>query len=367
MRISRRWTTFRWATVSLVIPALLNGCLMGEEESKSSEETAFDHVVTGSVGDGPIVGASMRVFRSNGEEIAQFESDSNANFSVTVRADGKDYPLAIDSRGGTDLVTNSEPDFDLIGAVIEPGDSSIANVNPFTTFAIELAAGLPGAADKTNVETAENIVASKLNFGLDSLVTSGVMNTAIDGGNIAEIVRASEALGETVRRTRDALISSGYATDGNSVLRAISSDLVDGMIDGVGGPQANARFAAVWIVVSAQVSLETMANELHVNGGNATALMSTAMELVSNGNISPTLAELDSTTEMIEQARIGLQASHAISADTDIADLLDAANGIHSGASSSTIRNLVLPDDYRVRLDNAILLVAGGDNSVVDA
>ena len=242
MKGTHRKSLIRNAVTSWIFLILLSGCLMGEEESKSTEATAIDNAVTGSVGDGPIVGASMRVFRNDGDELAQLESDARANYSITVRTEGEYYPLAIDSRGGTDIVTNSAPDFDLIGVVLEPGESSIANVNPFTTFAVELAVDLPGGADKTNLETAEDIVSSELNYGLTTLATSGVMSTAIDGGNVAEIVRASEALGETVRRTRNALNASGYSATGNSVLRAVSSDLTDSVVDGAGGPRADARY-----------------------------------------------------------------------------------------------------------------------------
>jgi hypothetical protein len=52
--------------------------------------------------------------------------------------------------------------FDLLGAVFEPGKKSVANVNPFSTFAVELARDLPGGIDKTNLVTAEGIVSSAL-------------------------------------------------------------------------------------------------------------------------------------------------------------------------------------------------------------
>jgi hypothetical protein len=355
----------RSAATLTVFSFLLSACLMGEEEAESGVEIATDNQVSGSVGDGPIVGATMRILRNDGVELSQLESDANATYNITIRTKGKYYPLGVDARNGTDIVTNTAPDFDLLGAVLEPGKKSVANVNPFSTFAVELARDLSGGVSKTNLETAQDIVSSELNNGLTSLKVSGPMRTEIDGGNIAEIVRASEALGETVRRTRDALRATGLSTSGNNVVRAIGSDLSDSVIDGRGGSRADARTAAVWNIVSAQVMLETMANELHVNGADATNLMANAINQVSVGTADPTLADLTVTAEMITHARIGVVAAHAVTSDTSIADLLTDMSGIQSGSGSSTVRNFALPSDYSSRLDSAILLAAGGSNAVV--
>lgn len=356
----------RSAATLTVFSFLLSACLMSEEDAESGTEVATDNEVSGSVGDGPIVGATMRILRNDGVELSQFESDANASYNIKIRTKGKYYPLGVDARNGIDIVTNTAPDFDLLGAVLEPGKKSVANVNPFSTFAVELARDLPGGADKTNLLTAQGIVTTELNNGLSSLATSGPMATGIDGSNIAEIVRASEALGETVRRTRDALRASGFSTSGNNIVRAIGSDLSDGSVDGRGGSRADARTAAVWNIVSAQVLLETMANELHVNGADATDLMTNAINQVSVDPADPTLADLTVTARMITRAKVGIVAAHAVTSDTSIADLLADMSGIQSGSGSSTVRNFALPGDYRTRLDNAVLLVSGGSTAELE-
>nr|AFI78773.1 secreted protein [uncultured bacterium ws198A12] len=356
----------RNAATLTIISILISGCLMGEEEAESGAEVATDNEVSGSVGDGPIVGATMRILRNDGVELSQLSSDADASYNITVKTKGKFYPLGVDARNGTDIVTNTAPDFDLLGAVLEPGKKSVANVNPFSTFAVELARDLPGGIDKTNLVTAQGIVTSEFNNGLSSLATSGVMTTKINGSNIAEIVRASEALGETVRRTRDALGASGFSTSGNNVVRALAADLTDRVVDGRGSSRADARFAAVWNIVSAQVLLETMANELHVNGADATDLMSNAINQVSVGTANPMLADLTVTADMLERARIGIVAAHAITSDSAIAELLTAVAGVQTGTGSSTIRTFALPSDYRSRLSNAVLLVAGGSTAELE-
>lgn len=361
----------RTGLAATILSLSLNGCLTGEDQAESEPEpeaeVAEDHELTGSVGDGPIVGASLRFLRKDGVELSQATSGTTASFNIVVRTKGKYYPLSIEASDGTDLVTNTAPDFKLLSAVLEPGKKSIANVNPFSTFAVELAGHLPGGANKTNLITALEIVSSEFNNGLTSLAASGFINTKIDRTNIAEIVRASEALGETVRRVRDALDASGFPTSGDGVVRGLSADLTDGVIDGRGGSGSSARLAAVWNIVSAQVSLETMANELHVNGGDATQLMSEAISAVSTGTANPSIADLTANTEMIERARIGLVAAHAITSDPGIEDLLDSTDGIEAGASSTVVRGFALPGDYRSRLDNAILLVAGGSEATLES
>ncbi len=340
---------------------------MGEEESKSTDDTAISNKLSGSVGAGPVAGASVRILQKDGVELAEVASDASARYNVTVTAPAKLYPMIVESRGGTSVVTNSAPDFDLVGASLEPSDKSVANVNRFTTFIVEIARALPGGIDKVNLETAELIVTSEINSGLTSLANSGVMGTEIDGDNAAEIVRASEALGERVRRTRNALDASGFSATGSSVLREVSSDLTDSVVDGAGSANVDERSAAVWTLVSAQVLLETMANELHVNGSDATQLMDNAIDVVSGGAASPSLAELKVTAAMLHRTAVGLEAAYAVTGDQGIAELQQAVSGIQPGSGSSTVRNFALPNDYRSRLDNAILLVAGGNSAVVDS
>ena len=107
----------------LILPLLslaLSGCIMEEEVAGqplasapggATGEILRDHEVTGSVGDGPIVGATVRIFASDGSELDSMPSDASAAYNITVRAKGKHYPLSIEARGGTDLVTGLAPDF----------------------------------------------------------------------------------------------------------------------------------------------------------------------------------------------------------------------------------------------------------------
>ena len=352
-----------------IIAISLGGCLEKRESasvaSVSNPETQQDHELTGSVGDGPIVGASMRIRANDGTTVATLESDANAGYNITVRTKGKFYPLTIDSQSGIDLVTNLGPDFDLYGAVIEPGKKSVANLNPFSTFAVELARNMNGGANKANLSAAENVVSKELNSGLASLAESGSMATQIDASNIAEILKASETLGETVRRVRDLQISTGRSGTGNSVVQSVAADLVDGVIDGRGGANVDARVAALTTVVSTQTLLESMQVELHVNGADATNVMESALNAVSRNGSDLSFEELTVTADMLDAARIGLDACLAVVPGPDLQELADAVALIQVGMTPMMIRSLV-PDSYRETLDSAITSIANGTSADIE-
>ncbi|MGI9224740.1 MAG: putative Ig domain-containing protein, partial [Woeseiaceae bacterium] len=169
-----------------------------------------------------------------------------------------------------------------------------------------------------------------------------------------------------VRRVRDALVSAGHSTSADTVIEVLGSDLIDTVIEGNGGPRADARTAAVAIIATAQVLLESMSNELHVNGADATQGMRLAVEQVASGASGSALDDLPATTEMIYQAGIGLEAAFEITGDPRILDLLQALRDVRPGMDPALVQPL-LPSDYRTALNAAISMAAAGDASVLTA
>ncbi len=354
------------AGLIFVVASALGGCGGSEDPAAPGAELLTDSQLTGSVGDGPIAGASMRVVSSDGLTLAEFQSDATAGYDVTVRTKGKYYPLTIEARGGTDLVTNLAPDFALFGAVTEPSKRSVANVNPFSTIAVELARELPGGLSKETLDTAEQFVVTALNSGLSTLAQTGTMGTEIGSHNVAEIVKAAETLGELIRRVRDARQTFSPAFSGDMVVKALASDLVDSALDGRGGPLVDRRAAALTRVVGAQVLLESMQNELRVNGQDATAAMTAAIRSVGGGGGGPTLDDLVVTPEMLAGALRGLDSALAVAATPQLEALRDALGQVEPGMSPAMVDSLV-PDDYAGTLDAAIMTVASGSDAIVNA
>jgi hypothetical protein len=204
----------RNTTTVIVSAAILAGCLSGEDSggsfsgpgSPDNGPTTSDVVLTGSVGDGPVIGANIQLRDRSGNLMAEMQSDAKAAYNITVATMSEDFPLLLEATGGTDLVTNRAPDFKLTGAAFNTGSQSVANLSPFSTFAVALTKYMSGGTTTSNLENAQETVSSALNSGLDSLVATGPMSTPIDAGNIAEMVKASETLSEIVRRTRDHLV-----------------------------------------------------------------------------------------------------------------------------------------------------------------
>jgi len=359
--------TYRNALSVASLTFVLSGCLMQDEVEDPVADTALEteFEVSGSVGDGPVVGASMRVIRNDGVLLNEFESDASAGYNIRIRTKGKYYPLTIDARNGIDIVTNLSPDFVLIGAALEPSKKYVVNVSPFSTLAMEIAQDLPGGRSKANIYAAQDIAVAAMNCGLVSLLEKGPMTTRIDSSNVAEIVKSSEALGEIVRRTRDWLLSAGYVWDGDSVIGAMGSDLIDSVIDGVGGPRSDARMAAITSIVTVQVLLESMGNELYVNGADATASLEAAIQMMNLGSASPALGELTVTSAMLEQINLGLAAADAISNnDVRVTALRQSVAGIQPGLQPEFARS-ILPQDYRQIMDDVLLLLIGGDATTI--
>ena len=355
------------AAISLALTACSSGGGGGDDyDSAWVGDIETDVSISGSVGDGPTVNATVTIRKKNGDELKSFRSDASASYSIGLSVSERHFPLLVDATGGTDVVTNAAPDFVLRSVVLSAGDQVTANVNPFSTLAFELAKDLNGGVTRNNLLAAEEIVATSMNSGLSTLVASGTIQTPIDSSNVAEIVKASETMAEIVRRTRDAMQSAGKEVSADKIIEAVGSDLVDGVIEGNGGRRADERIAAVATIASAEVLLEAMRNELRVNGADATdAMRAAVLEVVPEG-AEPGMDELGVTGQMIEQARISLIAAYEITNDPAVYSLLQSLDGLHDGMGPAEAKT-VIPADYRSSLKGLKHMTAGGDRALVAA
>jgi hypothetical protein len=380
MNLCVRSKWIRTTTTVFVSAAILSGCLSGEDDTTGSFSepgssstgpttgtgpTTSEVVLTGSVGDGPVVGANIELRDSSGNLMTEIQSDSKAAYNITLSTVSEDFPLLLVATGGTDLVTNRAPDFTLKGVAFNTGAQSVANLSPFSTFTVELAKYMSGGITANNLENAQDTVSRALNSGLSTLVATGPIGTPIGAGNISEMVKASETLAEMVRRTRDGMIAAGLTTDADITISVLAADLTDGIIDGLGASDTIGRAAAISTIVSAQVLLESMANELHVLGTDATAGMRDAINAVSTTTPTVSLDDLPITAGMIEKARIGLAAAFSITEDPAIRELHAIVSGLQPGQLSSEVRAL-LPADYRNVLDSSVEMVITADDATID-
>ena len=315
-------------------------------------------VISGSVGDGPITGATLKIFDRSGNLIQTEVSDNSAAYSARIKAKGNAYPLTIEVSGGIDLVTQRGPDFRLASVVVHP-NVKIVNINPFTTVIVEAARSMPGGLNEDNIATMQEAVLQQLNFGLDPMIVADPIATTIANDNVAVVVKASEALGEMIRRTVDSLQAEGLSVSADQVVEAISHDLVDGLMDGVGGANADTRVAALATLTSAQVLVEALSNNLKVDGVVATSALDAAISATHPS--TPDSALTDSVRinrEMLQQARTTIDAARALAPGIELNTIADTLAGIQNNSLAADVE-AILPGDTSSDLDAVRALAAG--------
>jgi len=335
-------------------------------DTDSASSDVNDIVLAGSVGDGPVTGATVEVWSSNGRLIKTVQSDNTASFSSRIRVWSSSYPLLLKVQGGVDLVTGNAPDFEMASVKLDRYTGAV-NINPFSTLIVKIAQSLPGGVNEDNVQAAKGIVTGQLGFGLDPDMLADPISTPVTDANIANLVKSSEAMGEMIRRTRDLISATGVSTSGDAVLAAIAADLQDGSLDGKGAAGTDPRITAVVQVVSGQVLVEALANTLKVDGIVATAVIDQAIKTTRSESSGVALTESVRVTDgMLQQTQTALAAARVLDASSEVLGLYTIVSGIAAGALPADVAN-ILPADSSRSLDNAVLLASTADVTLVAA
>jgi hypothetical protein len=262
---------------------------------------------------------------------------------------------------GTDLVTGLAPDFRMTSLVAHPSVKH-ANINPFTTLIVESAGAMPGGPSDDNIAAARAAIIDQLNFGLDPLLIPDPIETEITDAKAAVIVKASEVLGEMIRRSRDRLLSTGVVASADDVVNALAADMADGRFDGLGASGAGHRVSAVAKLGSAQVLIEALSNNLYVHGESATDKLDAA--IVSTRPSTPASALTGGVrinAEMLVQARGAVAAARLLSPSIELTTIAGVLDNIQANSVAADIEPL-LPADSSADLDTAIALaVSAGE------
>jgi len=351
------------APVSLLgVSILISACGGGGSSSSDSASMLSDNTVdlvtsefSGSVGDGPIVGATLRIYDKDNSLVQTVVSDSNAHYSTRIKTKGNAYPLTIVVEDGTDLVTGLAPDFRMTSVVSHPSVKN-ANITPFTTLIVESAGSMPGGLNSENISAAHAAIMEQLNFGLDPVFVADPIVTQITDENAAVVTKASEVLGEMIRRTRDQLLVMGSVVSADDVVNAIADDITDGSMDGLGANRANGRISAVSTVVSAQVLIEALSNNLKVNGVRATDKLDAAIAGTRPSAPAVTMTgEVRINRGMLVQVRRAVAAARVLSPSIELTTIANTLDNIQDNSLPSDIEP-VLPADTSTDLDAAVAL-----------
>lgn len=373
----------RWLPM-LVLASLLGGCGGGSSaipgdaavtggaasvrnttSTTTGTNTASQSVtISGSVGDGPVTGATVTIYAADGAVLGTTVSNSSASYRKTLQVRSSQYPLRLVAGGGIDLVTGRDPDFKMISVVLRPADTT-ANINPFSTFIVNTAQRMPGGLKSGNVATARGIVLDVLGFGLDTGRVPNPITTPINGVNVAHIVKASEAMGEMVRRTRNLITATGRSASGSSVVAALAADLVDGIVDGMGASGTDPTVSAVASVASAQVLVEALSNNLRVGGVIATNVIDQSIRStlagVNNGQLS---GSVRINSQMIRQTGVALSAVRVLDSSAAVRTLEQKVASLAPGSTASTVAQ-TLPASSATVLGSASAKVAGVSRATI--
>jgi len=358
---------------TLVLGAMLavTGCdtdstLETEVGTSDPQDTIVSTRIVGSVGDGPIRDARVRTFTNADEEVRRSEtrSDNTADYEITVRTQGRNYPLTIVADEGTDIVTNGPPDFSLVSVVMSPSRNEIANLNPYSTLIVKTAQKSGGIRFETIAEATDTVV-ERYGFGLGSSLIVHPIFSPMDHTNVHVVVKASETVGEMIRRTRDA-VSTGCAYGeaatwrcGDEVVNTLAADLADGWIDGWIDGEAtfqSRQIAAVANVASGAVMLEALANQLRIDAFNLDARLAKAQMDSVIGIVRPEAilrtGDVTIPPEALMQTRRALHAAKRVLATRDDPDpgvphVLEAIYAVQTTPPGSTQLNPLLSDEER--------------------
>ncbi len=305
--------------------------------------------VTGSAGDGPVTGGAVTVTDANGAAVittpANPTTGTNAKFNFTVPS-GTALPLTITVAGGTDTVTGRPQDFPLQTAVttLPAGGSVTGNANPLSTLAVASAVAQGGGILTTaNLGTATTNILNSVGFGLIAGVNP--LSTPIDINNVASVVRANEAAAEMIRRASNA--SGG--TLANTII-SIAQDLTDGTIDGQVAPganntQVNNANASHILNQQAQVSAESLSNNLTVTAPNGTTLVTgansaTALNatMTNTINLAGDVNTEAPTQAFLDQTRSAINIANTLAGGNNAAlnNLLGGVNALTAGSTPTT-------------------------------
>ena len=350
---------------SVIIAGILGGCISdgsgdasGGSSSASGGASAATPVdVVGSVGDGPVTGATIEILSSGNVLLGSMLSDSTASFNSTLKVKGKEYPLVLKVKGGIDLVTGSIPDFQMLSVMLNPADKQI-HITPFSTLVVLLAERMPGGLNSTNVSTALDYVTGYLGFGLDQALINNPITDEMTEANIANLVKSSEAFGEMVRRTRDLVTATGRNITGDDVLLALAEDMQDGVLDGQGGSGVDVTISAVAHVVSGQVLVEAMSNNLKVGGVIATGVIDQAIQTTRPQTDSSQLtSSVRVTAGMLQQAQRSMAALQVVDNSPEVQGIIAGIDSVVANSLPDDVA-LVLPADSSALLDNAVMQTA---------
>ena len=354
--------------IKLGLCILQSACLvlLGCGDSGSSGDPSSDgnggknqseYIHSGSVGDGPIINSVITTKNANNSIISSFFSGNVATYRATIPANSL-YPVTISASGGTDLVTNEEPDFSLVTTALA-SDQEIANLNPYSTLITKVAQKIGSTVNQETLNIANFNIISHLNFGLNIDKISNPINSVISADNITTLVKASEGLAELFRRIQRTLDSAKMEVSYNYIINAIAADMTDGILDGIGSTGSDPLIASIANVLSAQITTELISDNFMVNGKLAIDAIDTAIAIAYPEFTTAAKAkDIPLTDELLSQARKTLNAVSLIVDSANVPNMLNMVSSLQPGITAANGGVPVVPYFSIKELGDIALILA---------
>ena len=302
--LKRQMAWFRVCPLAVYFLTTSLGACGGGDNTLSHEQV----VLRGNISDGPVIGATITVTDNKGELLALSTSDDTANYTVSIPGNAA-FPVIMTATGGTDVVTGRTVDFSMV-SVAENAGVSTANINMFSTLIVKTAQAMPGGLTTSTLNIAKQIVTQHLNFGINTQLISDPIESPVTNNNVANYVKANEVFAETIRRTHEALrLTTSLNKD--QLIKALAADMTDGQLNGIGTKNTNPYFSAMTSIVSGQVLIEALNNNIHVDGTWAADLLDNAI-LITMPSATGTTADVRATAEMLAQTKRAINTAQAI-------------------------------------------------------
>ncbi|MEQ8858056.1 MAG: hypothetical protein RIC56_05365 [Pseudomonadales bacterium] len=301
--------------------------------------------VSGSVGDGPVVGADVVVTDAAGGIVERGASDGRADYRLTLPS-GTLLPVRVTAAGGTDLVTARPLDFTLVGAALDGGDVTV-NLTLLGTLAVRGAECAAGGLSAETLEAARNRLFAELSMGLDRDLVADPLSDPVRQTTVAARVLANEAVGESVRRTTRALAATGADVDGDDVLTQVACELM-GSASTPQGSDVDPRVVIAFKAAELAVRLEALAGRLEVDDQNAMAAMDESIRTIRPEYADPSVASVPVTADGRDQTLALMSLFQPALASEQLAQLTVGLVGVS-------------PDLVRQRVDGALTAALATD------
>ncbi|MDX8394228.1 MAG: Ig-like domain-containing protein [Mariprofundales bacterium] len=294
--------------------------------------TVAQLTLSGSVGDGPVVGATITVTDANGQPIRgaiATSSNAKARYNITQIPANSAFPLTVTSTGGLDQtraalgMANTQPPFIMRSVIIDPYQTNaagqlVSNITPFSTLVVQSAQQLGGITAQ-NISLAQTRVNNGLGVGLET-VQKDLIATDPNVFSLADqavILKANEAIAEIISRTQKVNVTNMPI---DSIITQIATDLTDGVIN---GSASNGQFIDNAIFTDAKAVHAAVLSDLSVGiikigattidaqvSGNAATSTNLSASLAAVGS-NVTVAAIDNAAApQIQASAIRLNANN---------------------------------------------------------